>query len=265
MQAMLPPIDVNAPNDYTFSFALTLRGMQTLSFAPVGLNTSVSVSSKWPHPRFIRRYLPERREISAAGFAAAWRVSSFSSAVKQQLQQCKNGQCAALLSNTFGVSLLEPVDIYQQAERSIKYGILFIGLTFVAIIIVEIVKRLQIHPVQYLLVGLALAVFYLLLVSLSEHIVFHWAYLIASIACTGLICFYLCGVMDSIKQGVFFSMLIALLYGILFVILRAEDFALLMGSLLLFAALAALMLITRQIDWYELTATRRNPESNTLD
>ena len=254
MHAVLPAVNTDSEKNYPFTFALTLRGMENLSFAPLGMNTSVSLQSDWPHPSFTGGYLPEKHDESAVGFNAAWRVSSFSSDIKHHLEKCKKEKCNELLANTFGVALIQPVDIYQQSERSVKYGILFISLTFVAIIVFEIIKKLNIHPIQYLLVGLALAIFYLLLVSLSEHIAFHWAYLIATAASTALLCFYLTGVMRSFKQGLFFSFLITILYGILFVILRAEDFALLMGCLLLFAALALCMIITRHIDWYDLPA-----------
>lgn len=254
MHAVLPDLETGSEKKYPFSFDLTLRGMENLSFAPLGMNTLVTLESDWPHPSFTGSYLPEQHHESATGFNAAWRVSSFSSDIKHHLEKCKKEKCNELLANTFGVALIQPVDIYHQSERSVKYGILFISLTFVAIIVFEIIKKLNIHPIQYLLVGLALAIFYLLLVSLSEHIAFHWAYLIATVACTVLLCFYLTGVMRSFKQGLFFSLLIATLYGILFVILRAEDFALLMGCLLLFSALALCMFITRHIDWYEISA-----------
>ncbi len=254
MHAVLPELETGSEKNYPFSFDLTLRGMENLAFAPLGMNTLVAVESDWPHPSFTGNYLPEQHHESAAGFNAAWRVSSFSSDARHQLEKCKKDNCSELLMNTFGVSMIQPVDIYQQSERSVKYGILFISLTFVAIIVFEIIKKLSIHPIQYLLVGLALAIFYLLLISLSEHIAFHWAYLVATSACTILLCFYLTGVMQSFKQGLFFSVLIAALYGILFVILRAEDFALLMGCMLLFAALALCMIVTRHIDWYQLSA-----------
>ncbi|MGR9072184.1 MAG: cell envelope integrity protein CreD [Gammaproteobacteria bacterium] len=264
MHAALPAVPFEAGHDYSFSFELSLRGMEELSFAPAGENTEVALNSDWPHPGFSGRYLPERRSVSDTGFEAVWRASSFSSNIGQALDQCRNGNCNALLNNRFGVTLVQPVDVYRQSERSIKYAALFISLTFVAFLVLEIVKRLRIHPVQYLLVGLALAIFYLLLVSLSEHIAFSLAYLTAAAACSGLLGYYLTAVLGSPRQGVLFAGLIALLYGALYVILRSEDAALLMGSLLLFAALATLMAATRRVDWYGLgseTAPKDKPAS----
>jgi len=164
------------------------------------------------------------------------------------------------LNNSFGVSLIQPVDVYQQSERSIKYGILFISLTFIAFWVFEILKKLQIHPVQYLLVGFALSIFYLLLISLSEHIEFVWAYFIAAIACTGLLGYYLAGILRSSRASVFFTGIIALLYAVLYVIICLENTALLMGSGLLFFSLAVLMGITRNIDWYSISSNNDTVE-----
>lgn len=252
MHVMLPKLQATQPEQYVFDFSVNLRGMETLAFAATGISSIVKLKSNWPHPGFIGRYLPENRQINQHGFEAAWRVSSFSSGIKNNLEQCKNGQCQHLLSNTFGVTMTQPVDIYLQSERAIKYGVLFITLTFTAIVIFEVLKKLQIHPVQYLLVGLALVIFYLLLVSLSEHFAFFWSYFTAAAACSALLGYYLSGVLHSIKQGFIFSVMILILYGILYVILSAEDFALLMGCLLLFAVLTLLMVVTRKVDWYAL-------------
>ncbi len=253
MHAILPILDTEKKKDYLFSFSLQLKGMESLSFAPVGMNTEVNLSSNWPHPSFIGAYLPEQRDISSDGFIASWRVSSFSSNISQQLKNCALKNCSDLLKNSFGVSLLQVVDVYQQSERSTKYGILFISLTFIAFWVFEIIRKLPIHPVQYLLVGFALSIFYLLLISLSEHIAFGWAYFIASIACTALLGFYLAGVLRSLSASVFFTAIIALLYAVLYIIISLENTALLMGSGLLFASLTVLMTITRKIDWYKIS------------
>ncbi len=254
MHAELPDLDVQTKKQYAFSFSLELRGMESLSFAPVGMNTEVKLNSDWPHPSFIGAYLPEQREVSQDGFSATWRVSSFSSNIAQQLKSCVNKKCGNLLNNNFGVIMIQPVDVYQQSERSIKYGILFISLTFIAFWVFEIIKKLPIHPVQYLLVGFALSIFYLLLISLSEHIAFIYAYFIAAAACTGLLAYYLSAVLHSTKNSLFFSGVIAVLYTVLYVIICLENTALLMGSGLLFVALSLLMVITRHIDWYSLAS-----------
>ncbi len=260
MHALLPHLATEKKIDYQFSFSLELRGMESLSFAAVGMDTEVRLESDWPHPSFIGAYLPEQREVSEAGFSATWRVSSFSSNIAQQLALCKNNNCGHLLNNIFGVSLHQPVDVYQQAERSIKYGILFISLTFIAFWVLEIIKKLVIHPVQYLLVGFALSIFYLLLISLSEHIAFVWAYFIAASACTGLLGFYLAGVLHSFRVSVLFSGIIALLYTVLYIIICLENTALLMGSGLLFISLTILMVTTRNIDWYDISKNSNDTE-----
>ena len=260
MHAVLPNLEIEMKKEYSFSFSIELRGMEKLSFAPMGMNTEVKLTSDWPHPSFIGAYLPEHREINADGFPAIWRVSSFSSNIAQQLNACVRKNCSHLLNNSFGVSLIQPVDVYQQSERSIKYGILFISLTFIAFWVFEILKKLQIHPVQYLLVGFALSIFYLLLISLSEHIVFGWAYFIAAVSCTGLLGYYLTGIVRSLWTSVVFSGIIALLYAVLYVIICLENTALIMGSGLLFCSLAVLMGITRNIDWYSIASNNDTVE-----
>lgn len=249
-----------------FSFNLDLHGMERLSFSPLGKSTAVTLKSDWPDPSFIGRYLPSERIIDANGFTASWNVSSFSSAVAQNLQQCKTDNCSALINDSFGVTLFNSVDIYQQSERSVKYGLLFISLTFVVFFLFEVIKGLRLHPMQYLLVGLGLSVFFLLLVSLSELMAFAMAYLLATLASTALIGFYVCSILQSYKLGGFISAGLLLLYGMLYGILGSEDNALLMGSVLIFGVLALVMTVTRRIDWYELTGNPVRLEENmTLD
>ena len=151
-----------------------------------------------------------------------------------------------------GFQLLQPVDVYQQSERSIKYAFLFIVLTFVVLVMFELLKKLRVHPVQYTLVGLALTVFYLLLISLSEHISFVWAYCVAGLASAGLLTLYFGSILHSRKLGLLLGSGLVGLYAILYIILQAEDKALLMGSVLIFVLLAVLMLATRNLDWYAL-------------
>ena len=167
--------------------------------------------------------------------------------------------------DTFNVSFIEPVNIYSQAERAVKYGLLFVSLTFAAFFLFEVLKQLPIHPIQYLLVGLAMAIFFLLLVSLSEKISFILAYLSASLACIVLIGFYLSHVLRDWKRGFGFGCGLTVLYGILFGLLQSESNALIMGSILLFSVLSAVMVITRKVDWYQLvkTAPVTNPTQAT--
>lgn len=236
---------------------LTLAGTQSLGIAPVADANHVALSSEWPHPLFGGRFLPNARTISDKGFDAEWEISSLASAAQTQLGDPHRGmftqrghEGAAI--DSIDVSLVDPVDVYTQADRASKYGILFVVLTFVAFALFELTKRLPIHPLQYLLVGLALAVFFLLLLSLSEHIAFWKAYLVSAAACIGLQFVYLSGVLRSRWRAAGFASLLTVLYGVLYGLLVSEDNALLMGSLLLFGILAVVMWITRKVDWYDM-------------
>lgn len=233
-----------------FSIDLPLRGAQSVAFAPVADQNDFSLKSAWPHPSFDGAFLPRDRTIDARGFSGAWSVTSFNTKVREQLTS-GNGED---LLDTASVSLIEPVNVYLQAERATKYGALFVMLTFASFFMFELVKRLRIHPIQYLLVGLSLALFFLLLLSLSEHIAFGHAYLAASGACIGLLGFYLTFVLHSVKRGATFAGLLAMLYAALYGLLLSEDNALMLGSLLLFAMLAGIMMLTRRVDWYALGA-----------
>jgi inner membrane protein len=235
-----------------FSFNLTLRGMERLQFSPVGKSTQVALRADWPHPSFIGRYLPGERKISAEDFSASWSISSFSSGMPQLMDECQQGNCNALMNDTFGVTLFNSVDIYQQSERSVKYAMLFIGLTFTAFFLFEVMKGLRLHPMQYLLVGLGLSLFFLLLITLSEHMAFSLAYLFAALCSTAVIGFYISGVVRSARLGGMITAGLLLLYAMLFGILRSEDNALLMGSLLLFTVLSVVMVVTRRVDWYSI-------------
>lgn len=235
-----------------FSLSLNLRGMDEIKFLPTALNYQLSLNSPWPHPRFYGDFLPLSRTVSDQGFDAQWQVSSFASNMEEKINLCEKGQCEQILKGSFGVEFIEAVDGYLQSERSLKYGFLFIVLIFVAFFIFEILKKLPIHPVQYALVGLAIALFYLLLLSLSEHMNFLLSYFLAAIASVLLIGFYLVTVLRNGKTAMMFSAVLSLLYFTLYIIVSAEDFALLMGSSLVFIVLAVVMVSTRHIDWYQL-------------
>ncbi|HDR9771547.1 TPA: cell envelope integrity protein CreD [Burkholderia cepacia ATCC 25416] len=233
-----------------FSIDLPLRGAESVAFAPVGDQNDFSLKSTWPHPSFDGAFLPNNRTVDARGFTGNWRVTSFNTKAREQIAT-GNGEGAI---ETASVSMIEPVNVYLQAERATKYGALFVMLTFASFFMYELVKRLRIHPIQYTLVGLSLALFFLLLLSLSEHIAFAYAYLAASGACIGLLGFYLSFVLHSVKRGAVFSVLLAVLYAALYGLLLSEDNALMLGSLLLFAILAGIMTLTRRVDWYSLGA-----------
>jgi inner membrane protein len=265
-----------------FTFALNLAGMERLSFIPVGKNNVVTVKSEWPHPQFNGRFLPEKYAISDAGFSATWRVPSLAANVRQELLNMAaddwDGRVAAAANaaaaarpngaaatgpDRFSVALVEPVNPYSLADRATKYGLLFVALTFAAFFVFEILKNLPIHPVQYALVGLSLAMFFLLLLALSEHFPFVLAYGAASAACIGLIGYYLAHVLHDRRRGFAFGGALTLLYGALYGLLCSEDNALVMGAILLFAVLAAIMVATRKIDWYALggAAPAAGPEA----
>jgi inner membrane protein len=250
-----------------------LAGTQSLGIAPVADNNKITLGSSWPHPLFAGRFLPSKRTIGADGFSAEWEISALASAAQSQLEKGEgsltriartassqyesDGESVATGIDSIQVSLVDPVDIYTQADRASKYGILFVILTFVGFGLFELIKRLPIHPLQYLLVGLALAIFFLLLLSLSEHIEFWQSYLVSAVACVGLQFVYLSGVLKSWTRAAGFAAMLTALYGVLYNLLISEDNALLMGSLLLFGILAAIMWITRKVDWYELGSSLR--------
>lgn len=247
-----------------FSMQFDVRGMDNISFVPAGKQVQASLVSEWPHPYFEGRYLPESREIGTQGFNAKWSMSEFATSIQKSLQNCQasNRDCASVLkANSFGVGLHNPIDVYQKTDRSLKYGFLFILLTFLVFCLFEVIKKTQIHAVQYALVGAALAIFFLLLISLSEHISFAMSYLIAVFACVALIWFYLVYVFKNIKNASFLALGISVLYAMLYVILKSEDFALLMGSGLTFLCLATLMVVTRKIDWYGLNKPQKDVNS----
>jgi len=256
VHAQLPMINPEGGQDLEFAFDLNLQGTEHLQLVPVGRDSRVMLAADWPHPSFIGEYLPSRREITDRGFTAEWQTSFFATNLEEVLQQCgKDSECANLFGRSFGVSFLDPVDQYLKTDRAIKYALLFLTLTFATFFLFEVLKRLAVHPVQYALVGLALALFYLLLLSLSEHIAFAKAYTVSAVACVGLIGFYASSVLRSWHRGLGFAALLAALYGLLYGLLSAEDYALLMGSLLVFAVLSCTMVLTRKLDWYSVGRT----------
>jgi inner membrane protein len=226
------------------------------------------LASTWPHPQFGGSFLPRTRAIDSKGFRARWEVSSLATSAQAQYNAGRTvprvisdaaGTHGAGVDgigveglDAIGISLVDPVNVYSQADRASKYGLLFVLLTFVGFFMFELIKQLPIHPIQYGLVGLALAIFFLLLLSLSEHIAFAWAYLVASMACIGLLGFYLSHVLRSRARGLGFAAMLATLYAALYGLLVSEDNALVLGSGLLFLILAAIMVVTRKVDWYEL-------------
>ena len=244
------------------SLNLTLRGVDEIGFVPTSENLTSTINASWPHPSFTGSYLPSNRAISDAGFKATWGINSFASSIGKTLKTCKNDSqyCPNVLrGNQYGVALGSSVDVYQMTDRALKYGFLFICLTFVIFSLLELQKKHSIHPIQYGFVGAALAVFYLLVISLSEHIRFDAAYLIGSLACSGLISGYLKAVLKNTKLALILGSAFIGLYAMMYAILQSEDYAFLMGTLLIFALLAAIMYATRKLDW-QLAAKHSRPQ-----
>jgi inner membrane protein len=244
-----------------FDWALELSGTGWLGWLPVAGETKVTARGDWPHPGFDGKHLPQTPEVGADGFNASWSVSRLSSRVPQALAQCAPlaTDCAGLAGAGFGLRLVEPVDRYLMTERAMKYALLFLVLVFGAVFLVEALAAKPVHFVQYGLTGLALAMFYLLLLSLSEHIGFGLAYAIAATGCAGLVAFYLAGVLGGWRRGLAFGAGLGGLYGVLYTLLQSEDYALLVGSALLFVVLAAVMALTRRVDWTRLNSLAAAP------
>jgi inner membrane protein len=230
---------------FDFVLELNLAGTETLGIAPVGDSNHLDIRSSWRSPLFGGQFLPRTRDVGNAGFRAVWDVSSLASGTQVQLEANP-----LKTIDVMNVSLTTLVDPYSLSNRAVKYGILFVLLTFGGFLMFELKKELPIHPVQYLLVGFGLAIFFLLLVSFSEHMPFGFAYTVASAACIGLLTFYLSYVLRSLARGLSFGAMLTMLYTAIYGLLISEDNALVLGSLMLFSLLAAVMFVTRKVDWY---------------
>jgi inner membrane protein len=255
LHADLPALDPAARGDAAFELTLDVNGTRELLVLPNADETTVSVTSAWPHPSFSGAPLPESRRVDGTGFAAQWRVQDFGRAYPATwtTQTMNREELAAhAAASKFGVTLIEPVDIYQQAERAVKYAFLFIVLTFLVFFLWEVLGAASLHPMQYSFVGFAMCVFYMLLVSISEHAGFDAAYATSSLVTMLLISGYATSVLSGVRKGVSVLGALAGLYGFLYLLLRLEDYALLAGSIGLFVILAAVMFVTRRMNWYEL-------------
>jgi inner membrane protein len=258
--AAIPQLE-NHEKPFEVQLDLHLAGSARLAFLPVGDETRVTLSAPWNSPSFEGDWLPDSREITDEGFSASWRVLHLGRGFPSNWREgaVKDTRIQA---SAFGVRLYQSVSVYQQAVRAAKYAVLFIGLSFVVLLMMEVRCARLLHPLQYLLVGFANCMFYLLLVSLSEHMAFALAYLLAALASVGLIAGYSASVLSSRRLAAMVTAALGVTYGFLFVTLRAEDSALLMGTLGLFAALAALMYATRKIDWYRVSLGNGGPATD---
>ncbi len=237
--------DLAKPN--TFKLRLHLRGSENLSFTPVGKTTTVNIASSWSNPSFDGNFLPVNTpEITSQGFNAEWKVQHLN---RSYPQSWKDGNYN-LGDSRFGITLLQPVDSYAKTMRSVKYAILFIALTFGLYFFIEILQKRTVHPIQYVLVGLALSIFYTLLLSVSEYTSFNIAYSIAASATIVLITWYTKSVFHQWKIAALFGAMLTTLYTFIFILLQLRDGALLFGSIGLFIVLAVVMYYSRKINWY---------------
>jgi len=244
-----PDVDLKVGNQ-RFAFTMELAGLRSATFLPLAHSTRASISGNWAHPGFTQGFLPVERRVAQRHFDARWRILDLNTGYGSSWFE---GQTSfvKLLDSEFGVNLVQPVDLYQRIERAVKYGGLFIGLSLLALFLWEQLARKRLHPIQYGLMGLALSVFYLLLLALSEHVGFNVAYTTAAIALCVLLGTYLTGVFDSYSAGLSATGIFAALYALLYLLVTSEDYALLVGSLSLFGMLAAAMILTRKLDWYK--------------
>ena len=237
-----------------FAFDAVVAGSRNVSVLPLGNVTTVSMRSNWPHPSFQGAFLPAEHKIGEQGFEARWQVLELNRPYRTVWHEGEVDE-TMLSQSSFGVGLFQSVDIYQRAERAVKYAALFIALTFLTLFAWEQVTRNRLHPLQYLLVGLALSMFYLLLIALSEHIAFVAAYVIAAASLVLLIGLYIAGALRSSQRGLVAGGAMSLIYGLLYMLVLSEDYSLLLGAIILFVALAAVMLATRRFDWYQTRGT----------
>ena len=239
-------IEDEGKGKYIFSFDVSLKGSESLNFVPIGKTTEVNLKSKWQNPSFIGAFLPDKRVVNEKGFIASWKVLHLN---RDFPQQWSGNAPASLNQSSFGVNLITPNDSYQQSSRSIKYAILIIALTFMAFFFIEILNRKRVHPFNYILIGLALCIFYTLLISISEFLSFNISYFLATIMTIGLVFLYSKSIFQNTRLAGLVSLVMLILYGFIFVIIQLEDTALLIGSIGLFLILAVTMYISRKIDW----------------
>jgi len=246
-------LSANIPTNYLYSkfnfeFDLKLKGSERLAFVPLGKTTDVKMSSNWASPSFDGSFLPDERELNETGFSSNWHILD----LNRNYPQSWVGGNYNIYDSVFGVSLIEPVDGYQKSNRSIAYAILIIALTFLIFLSFEIFNRKKIHPVQYILVGLSLVLFYALLISISEILGFNLAYGIASLATIGLIVLYSNIILKEKRFVVIQGGILVFLYAFVYILLQLEDYALFIGSVGLFIILSTIMYLSRKIDWYSI-------------
>ena len=254
------PLSASDSLSYNFNLSIDLKGSQQIAFIPVGKTTDVSLTSPWTSPSFSGTYLPDDRQVNEEGFTAKWNILH----LNRNYPQAWTSNDFSILGSSFGVDLLLPVDRYRKSMRVAKYSILFLVLTFMVFFFVEILQNVFIHPIQYLLVGIALIVFFSLLLAFSEYMIFNWAYTLAAMLTLILITLYTSSILKSRGIAGLISSVLFILYTFIFTIIQLEDYALLIGSLGIFIVLAIVMYFSRKIDWYAISIGPQNdqPKNN---
>ena len=237
-----------------FELELELNGMENLEFVPLGKFTEVNMKSSWNNPSFEGAFLPLSREVTEDGFTAQWKVNYFNRSYPQEWEE----KTYDPFPSAFGVKLLVPVDEYQKTMRTSKYGLMIIVLTFLSFFMIELFSKKVIHPIQYLLVGLALIIFYSILLAISEYILFQYSYLISSLLIIVLIALYVKSIYQSKQISIIVTGMLMMFYGFMYVILQLQDYSLLIGNVALFIILAAIMFFTRKINWFDVFSNKSN-------
>lgn len=243
----LNALELSDTTNDSFKTSIVFNGSQQIKLIPIGKSTTMQMTSNWAHPSFDGNYLPndETKEITDEGFKADWKVLS----VNRAFSQMHFNKIPNLKPFAFGTKFVVMVDEYQKSERSAKYGFLVIGLTFLIFFLIQTISKIAIHPFQYFMIGLALIMFYTLLVSISEHSNFLKAYLIAGTSVVALITLYSKSILKNLKFSMLIGVSLTALYAFIYVIIQLENYALLVGSIGLFVILAAVMFVSRKIDW----------------
>ncbi len=250
-------VKLDGSETYNFEFDIVLNGSSNFYLTPIGKVTRVNMKSDWAHPKFDGAFLPDERNIDENGFTANWKVLH----LNRNFPQLWTGNAYFTEDSSFGVKLILPVDQYQKTMRSAKYAIMFIALTFMIFFFVEVLNKKRIHPIQYLLVGLSVSIFYLLLLSLGEQIGFSLAYLVSSLAVLALITAYSASVFRNLRLTLILSICLVILYGFLYSLIQLQDYALLMGGVGLFMVMAIIMFASRKVDWYNASSEKEKDKT----
>ena len=232
----------------TFDFVLNLNGSENISLIPVGETNTVKINSSWPSPSFNGAFLPIARKVNKDGFSASWKILH----LNRNYPQFWEGAQYKVAPSAFGLQLILTADIYQKSTMLAKYSIMFLVFTFAAFFFSEIINKRRVHPIQYILIGMAILIFYTFVLSISEHMGFNYAYILSALAVTFIISGYAKAIVSNSSFAITISGILTMLYAYLFIVLQLEDYALIMGSIGLLVILATVMYLTRKINWYEI-------------